>query len=217
MTDYTIIILGGTGQVGAAVVRALLNSSRCREVIMITRRAAASTFGERVRPVVMDTNSATFEQEVAKLVSTTTKPVYGVSCVGIGSGSAKWSEEDILKLEVGVVSAFARGCKASGVSTFALLSAAGASSDSWVRYLRHMGLKEDAIAAIGFTRLAIFRPGIIAGNSHTPGYVAALGRWLPGKGGTIEQDDIGKAFVRELERGDEVGTTILHNRDMRTG
>jgi uncharacterized protein YbjT (DUF2867 family) len=216
MTDYSVVILGGSGQVGSAVIKALLNSSRCREVVMITRRAAASTFGDRVRPVVMDTESASFEPEVAALVQgNAARPVYGVSCVGIGSGSAKWSEQDILKLEVGVVSAFARGCKAGGVSRFGLLSAAAANPRSWIRYARHMGLKEEAVRAVGFSSLAIFRPGIIAGNSHTPGYVAALGRLLPGMGGTMEQEDLGKAFVRELERGDNAGTTILHRGDMR--
>jgi len=214
-TPYTIIILGGTGQVGAAVVRALLNSSQCREVIMITRRAVANAVRERVRTVVMDTEAPGFEREVAALVRNTPRPVYGVSCVGIGSGTAKLSDEAILKLEVGVVGAFARGCKAGGIESFALLSAAGASSRSWIRYSRLMGRKEDTVRAVGFSRLAIFRPGIIAGNVHTPAYVAAFGRLLPGMGGTMEQDDIGKAFVRDLERGESGGTTILHKRDMR--
>src|SRR4029077_5492455 len=40
---------------------------------------------------------------------------------------------------------------------------------------------------------AIFRPGIIAGNAHTPRYAAWLGRLIPGPFGTIEQDDIGRA------------------------
>lgn len=214
MTDYSVVILGGTGQVGAAVVAALLASSRCREVIMISRRALANGLSERVRPVVMDTESAGFEQAVAALVQGVSRPVYGVSCVGIGSGSAKWSEADVIKLEVGVVGAFARGCKAGGIERFALLSAAGANSASFIRFMRLMGGKEDAIRAVGFSRLVVFRPGIIAGNKHTPGYVAALGRLLPGRGGTIEQDLIGKAFVRELER-DGVGEAILHNWDMR--
>lgn len=214
MTDYSVVILGGTGQVGSAVVAALLASPRCREVVMITRRDGAGSSGERVRAVVMDTENAGFEQAVATLVQGVSRPVYGVSCVGIGSGSAKWSEADVIKLEVGVVGAFARGCRAGGIERFALLSAAGASSRSFIRYARLMGRKEDAIRAVGFPRLAIFRPGIIAGNKHTPGYVAALGRLLPGRGGTIEQDVIGKAFVRELER-DGVGEAILHNWDMR--
>jgi uncharacterized protein YbjT (DUF2867 family) len=216
MTDYSVVILGGTGQVGSAVVRALRGSSQCREVIMITRRTVANGFGDRVRLVVMDTEAPGFEAEVTALVKRCASgPIHGASCVGIGSGSLAWSEDDIIKLEVGVVGAFARGCKAGGIMSFGLLSAAGANSRGLIRYARLMGRKEETVRGVGFARLAIFRPGIIAGNSHTPGYVAVLGRFLPGRGGTIEQDDIGRAFVREFERRDGAGTTILHNRDMR--
>ena len=42
---------------------------------------------------------------------------------------------------------------------------------------------------LGFPQLAIFRPGIIAGNIHTPAYAALLGRLIPGPFGTIDQDD----------------------------
>ena len=68
----------------------------------------------------------------------------------------------------------------------------------WIRYVRVMGLKEEMVQATGFQRLAVFRPGIIAGNAHTPRYVAWLGRLIPGRFGTIEQDDIGRAFVAEF-------------------
>src|SRR5271165_1404283 len=37
-------------------------------------------------------------------------PVYGASCVGVGKGSRKWSEEELKALEIGVVGGFARGC-----------------------------------------------------------------------------------------------------------
>jgi hypothetical protein len=53
--------------------------------------------------------------------------------------------------------------------------------------VRVMGLKEEAVQSVGFKRLAIFRPGIIGGNAHTPGYVAWLGRFIPGRFGTIGQ------------------------------
>ena len=65
----------------------------------------------------------------------------------------------------------------------------------WIRYVRVMGLKEEMVQATGFERLAVFRPGIIAGNAHTPRYVAWL---IPGRFGTIEQDDIGRDFVAEF-------------------
>jgi uncharacterized protein YbjT (DUF2867 family) len=125
-------------------------------------------------------------------------PVYGASCVGVGTGSLQWSEQDLKALEIGVVGGFARGCHAGGIVRFALLSAAGSNSQSRIRYARVMGLKEEAVQAVGFTRLAIFRPGIIGGNVHTPRYAAWLGRLIPGPFGTIEQDDIGRAFVAEF-------------------
>jgi uncharacterized protein YbjT (DUF2867 family) len=74
----------------------------------------------------------------------------------------------------------------------------GSTAKSRIRYVRVMGLKEEMVQGTGFQRLAVFRPGIIAGNAHTPRYVAWLGRLIPGRFGTIEQDDIGRAFVAEF-------------------
>ena len=79
-----------------------------------------------------------------------------------------------------------------------------------------MGLKEETVQAIGFNRLAIFRPGIIGGNVHTPGYVAWLGRLLPGPYGTIEQDGIGRAFAAEfISNSAPDGVAYLENGAMR--
>jgi hypothetical protein len=66
-------------------------------------------------------------------------PVYGTSCVGVGSGSMKWSEEQLKALEVGVVGGFARGCLAGGIARFSLLSAVGSDANSRFRYERVMG------------------------------------------------------------------------------
>jgi hypothetical protein len=79
-----------------------------------------------------------------------------------------------------------------------------------------MGLKEETVQRTGFQRLAIFRPGIIAGNVHTPGYIAWLGRFIPGSFGTIEQDDIGRAFVAEFIDGSaRNGIAYFENEAMR--
>jgi uncharacterized protein YbjT (DUF2867 family) len=120
------------------------------------------------------------------------------------------------ELEIGVVGGFARGCRAGGIIQFFLLSAVGSTAKSKIRYVRVMGLKEEAVQAIGFQRLAIFRPGIIAGNAHTPRYVAWLGHLIPGRFGTIEQDDIGRAFVAEfISSSAENGVVYLENGAMR--
>lgn len=198
---FRVVIIGGTGQVGAAVVRALTNEPSCTEVVMVNRRETPEPASPCVRQVVLDTSAPGFADQVAALVRDVAAhgdPVHGASCVGVGQGSMQWSEEDLKALEIGVVGGFARGCYAAGVRHFALLSAAGSSSSSRIRYSRVMGMKEEAIQAIGFTRLALFRPGIIAGNAHTPPYLAWLGRLIPGAVGTIDQDQIGRAFAAEF-------------------
>jgi uncharacterized protein YbjT (DUF2867 family) len=161
--------------------------------------------------VIMDTAAARFPDEVTTLAQGMVArgdPVYGASCVGVGKGSLNWSDEELKALEIGVVGGFARGCHAGGITRFALLSAAGSSARSRIRYARIMGLKEESVQAIGFKRLAIFRPGIIGGNVHTPRYLAWLGRLIPGSLGTIEQDDIARAFVAEFISSPAAGGTV---------
>jgi uncharacterized protein YbjT (DUF2867 family) len=198
---FRVLIMGGTGQVGAAVVRALAAEPSCLEIVMINRKAMSQAVDSRVHEVVLDTAAAEFPAEVTKLAQSLVAqgdPVHGASCVGVGSGSMKWSEEQLKALEVGVVGGFARGCRDGGITRFALLSAVGSNAKSRFRYVRVMGYKEETVQGVGFQRLAMFRPGIIAGNAHTPGYLAWLGRLIPGPFGTIEQDDIGRAFVAEF-------------------
>ncbi len=216
---FRVLMIGGTGQVGAAVVRALVAEPSCGEVVMVNRRTADLSPDRRLRQVTMDTAGERFPTEVSRLaadIAALGDPVYAASCVGVGKGSLNWSEAELKALEIGVVGGFARGCHAGGVSRFALLSAAGSTPKSRIRYARVMGLKEKAVRDIGFERLAIFRPGIIAGNAHTPRYVAWFGRLIPGQFGVIEQDDIGRAFAAEFMTPDgPQGVVYLDNAAMR--
>jgi transposase, IS5 family len=103
-----------------------------------------------------------------------------------------------------------------GVKVSVATRPAGSTAKSRIRYVRVMGLKEDTVQGIGFQRLAIFRPRIIAGNAHTPRYAAWLGRLIPGRFGTIEQDDIGRAFVAEfISSSAPNGVVYLENGAMR--
>src|ERR1700676_184223 len=162
--NFAAIILGGTGQVGGAAVAELLATSECREVVMVTRKPIAPR--SRVRNAVLDTGAADFAERTAALARGVLNqgPVSAVSCVGVGSGSMRWSEEELQRLQLGVVGAFALGCHAAGLAEFCVLSAAGSSAGSRFRYARIMCMKEDPVRNIGFTRLAIFGAGIIVGN-----------------------------------------------------
>jgi hypothetical protein len=100
--SFAVIILGGTGQVGGAAVAELLATSECREVVMVTRKPIAPR--SRVRNVVLDTGAADFAERTAALAreGLSQGPVSAVSCVGVGSGSMRWSEEELQRLELGV-------------------------------------------------------------------------------------------------------------------
>ena len=202
--SFAAIILGGTGQVGGAAVAELLAIPECREVVMVSRKPIAAR--SRVRNVVLDTGAADFTERTAVLAGEVFSqgPVSAVSCVGVGSGSMRWSEEELHRLEVGVVGAFARGCHGASIAQFCLLSAAGSTARSRFRYVRVMGLKEDNVRSIGFTRLAIFRPGIIVGNAHTPAWAGWLGNLVPGPFGNIDQQILGRSIAAEI---------ALHNRE----
>jgi uncharacterized protein YbjT (DUF2867 family) len=219
--QFRVIVIGGTGQVGSAVVQGLLAESACREVVMVTRKSVVIADPARLQNVVMDTGAADFEMRVADLARKVVAGgdrVSAVSCVGVGSGSRQWTEGQLKQLEIGVVGAFARGVRQAGVAQFCLLSAVGADPGSRIKYARIMGLKEAAIQAVNFPRLATFRPGIIVGNAHTPRWVGWLGKMVPGPWGSIEQRDIGKAFVAEIaNRAAETGVAFYDNQGMRKG
>jgi uncharacterized protein YbjT (DUF2867 family) len=207
--NFAVMILGGTGQVGGAAVEELLAIAECREVVMVTRKPVAAR--ARVRAVVLDTGAEDFAARTAALAREVLSqgPASAVSCAGVGAGSARWSEEELKRLELGVVGAFARGCHEAGIAQFCLLSAVGSSARSRIRYARVMGMKEDTVREIGFTRLAIFRPGIIVGNAHTPAWVGLLGGLVPGKFGNIDQRILARAIAAEIAlHGGQAGGVI---------
>jgi uncharacterized protein YbjT (DUF2867 family) len=195
----------------------LLALPECRQVVMITRKPIAAR--SRVRNVVLDTAADDFAAHTAALAREVLAdgPASAVSCVGVGSGSMRWSEEELKQLELGVVGSFARGCHQAGIAQFCLLSAVGSTARSRFRYVRVMGMKEDAVRNIGFTRLAIFRPGIIVGNAHTPAWAGWLGTLVPGPFGNINQRILGRSIAAEIAlHSQDYGEVIRENRAMKT-
>ena len=60
---FRVLIIGSTGQVGAAVVRALLAEPSCAEVVMVNRRATPLAANDRLRQVILDMAAAQFPAE----------------------------------------------------------------------------------------------------------------------------------------------------------
>ena len=143
---FRVVIIGGTGQVGASVVRALVAEPSCVEVVMVNRKARSLPGDPRIREVILDTAAARFPDEVSELARRMVAQgdlVYGASCAGVGKGSLDWSEQELKALEIGVVGGFARGCHVGGITRFGRLSrtisAAPSSPNSWPAR-RHLAL-----------------------------------------------------------------------------
>ena len=91
------------------------------------------------------------------------------SCLGTtlavaGSKDAQW------RVDYDYQYAFAQQCKANGVPTFVLVSAAGAKAQSKLFYNRMKGQLEDAVKALDFSCLLIFQPSVlIRSNSDRAG------------------------------------------------
>lgn len=215
------IIFGGSGEVGGAVVRALVASAKCDKLTMLGRRIVPAFQGvEKVEQAMVDTSAADFEDVVKAKAQGHDA---AISCIGIGSGTLFMSEERMMEVEVGMVGKFARGCKAAGIGTFELLTAWGineTSAKSPIKPFRVMGKKLEAVLSAGFARVAVFKPGVIEGNSHTPSWMSAITGLIPGSFGlgNIRQEDLGRAFAAHLEKraeSQEEPVVYYENRQMR--
>jgi nucleoside-diphosphate-sugar epimerase len=100
---FAVVILGGTGQVGGAAVAELLAIPECREVVMVTGKPIAAR--SPVRNIILDTGAADFAERTAALAREILSQgsVSAVSCAGVGSGSMRWSEEELKRLELGLL------------------------------------------------------------------------------------------------------------------
>lgn len=197
------ILFGGTGEVGGAVARELLSSDVCSKLTMLGRRAVASMHDEaKVDQVLVDTGSPNFEDIVKEMAQ---GHDIAISCIGIGSGTTLMSEKEMIEVEVNMLGKYARGCKAAGIEVFELLTAVGineAHAVSRIKGFRVMGKKYKAVLEVGFEKLAVFKPGMIVGNVHTPKWLTVLTRVIPDSigWGNIRQEEVAQAFVAHLEK-----------------
>lgn len=197
------ILFGGSGEVGGAVARALVRSDLCSGLTMLGRRVVPEMQAEaKVEQVVVDTSASDFEEVVKEKARGHDA---AISCIGIGSGTLWMSEAQMMEIEVDILGMYVRGCKAAGIEIFELLMAVGIDetrANSWIKAVRVMGKKYKTVLDVGFEKLAVFKPGMIVGNAHTPRWMTPITGLIPDSvgWGNIHQDEIAQAFVAHLEK-----------------
>lgn len=197
------LLFGGSGEVGGAVARELIKSDACSQLTMLGRRAVPALQGKaKVEQIVVDTSATDFEEVVKEKAR---GHDVAISCIGIGSGTMSMTEEQMMEIEVNMLGKYARGCKAAGIEIFELLTAVGVKetyADSRIKAFRVIGKKYKTVLDVGFEKLAVFKPGMIVGNAHTPGWLTVFTGLIPDSlgWGNIRQDEVARAFLAHLEK-----------------
>jgi uncharacterized protein YbjT (DUF2867 family) len=197
--QYRALVLGATGNVGGRIVHLLINNPRCRTVIVVTRRRTDAFANPKVIEVVV--NMDRLEEELAPHAKGVD---IALAAFGVGKGSAKMPEEEVRKIEIAYPQAFCRAAKAGGARVGGVMTAASANPESGMKYVKIIGEKEKAVASVGFDFLGLYRPGVILGNTNTPGilgYVMPLLHWaMPSKYHSIHKNDLARAMAVQSER-----------------
>ena len=154
------LIIGATGATGKDLVTLLLNDNAYSEVHCFVRKPMSITHPKLYAHVV---NFETPEAWADLLHGDVAFSCLGTTLAVAGSKEAQW------RVDYDYQYAFAQQCKANGVPTFVLISAAGATAQSKLFYNRMKGQLEDAIKALGFASLLIFQPSILVRSNSDRG------------------------------------------------
>jgi uncharacterized protein YbjT (DUF2867 family) len=197
--QYSVIVLGGTGNVGGRIVQLLIKNPLCKKVVSVARRKTNVFADPKVAEVVV--NMDRLEEEVAPHAQGVD---IALAAFGVGKGSSKMSEEEVRKIEIAYPQAFCRAAKAGGARVCGVMTAAGADPNARMKYAKIIGEKEKAVESLKFDFLGVYRPGVILGNSNTPGilgYVMPLLHWaMPSKYHSIHKNDLARAMVAQSEQ-----------------
>jgi uncharacterized protein YbjT (DUF2867 family) len=152
-----VLLAGATGLVGGHCLRQLIRRAD-RQVVAVVRRPLGLHL-----PFLQ-----TMVSELARLQDmpppALTTPG-GAALCALGTTLRKaGSPEAFRAVDRDGVLAFARWCQQLGARSFVLVSSVGASATSRSFYLRVKADAEREVAALGWTRLVILRPGLLLGR-----------------------------------------------------
>jgi uncharacterized protein YbjT (DUF2867 family) len=198
-TQYSAIVLGATGNVGGRIVQLLMKNPLCKKLVVVTRRKTDAFADPKAVEVVV--NMDRLEEEILPHAQGVD---IALAAFGVGKGTRKMSDEEVRKIEIMYPQAFCRAAKAGGARVCGVMTAAGANPESGMKYVKIIGEKEKAVESVHFDFLGLFRPGVILGNTNTPGalgYVMPLVHWaMPSKYHSIHKNDLARAMVAQSEQ-----------------
>ena len=175
-----LLVAGGTGLVGAAVIRERLADRGWQGCIIAPVRRTPAFADPRLVPVVAPLTEAGDDDRVVAVMRErcggARLDTY-VSCLGTTLEVAG-SREAFIAVDRELVLRLARVSFGLGARKAVLVSSVGASRQSGNFYLRIKGEVEDAMAEAGFKRLDILQPGLLLGPRNEVRHGEALAQKL---------------------------------------
>ncbi|NCW12919.1 MAG: NAD-dependent epimerase/dehydratase family protein [Chitinophagia bacterium] len=157
MSHYTAIVIGATGATGSEVLVQLLSDSYFNKVIVFSRRPLALE-NDKLEMHVVDFDNIQSWGHLIK--GDILYSALGTTLREAGSSTQQFKIDYSYQYEV------AKAASDNGVGTYILVSSYGANAKSAIFYSRMKGQLDDAVQQLAFSKIHIFRPGIL-GRQNT--------------------------------------------------
>jgi oxidoreductase len=222
----TAVVLGATGATGEHVVTELLSRPHLFERVRTVgrREATVASLGPSVelsRAADATRVLRAAQQGGGRLTHfivnadalEDASPFEGADAVFCCIGTTRrdaGSDEAFRSVDLHAVSRLARLARAAGVRHFALVSSVGASPTSWFLYPRTKGEAEEAVKAMGFESVSVFRPGLLGRGDKTR-LIEKVAGWVSP---VLQVSDLARSMVLDAARriaAKDKGPTLLDN------
>ena len=165
----TALLAGATGLVGGALLSLLLASERYAKVVVVGRHPVAVQHPKLTQVV---TELSQLEAVRLCLIADDVYCCLGTTRQQAGSKEAFFEVDFLYVVKLAAVTA------GKFAAQFMVVSAIGASSESYFYYSRVKGEMEAAVRQTPFQAIHIFRPSLLLGARARPRLGERLGGWL---------------------------------------
>jgi uncharacterized protein YbjT (DUF2867 family) len=213
----SVLVAGATGLVGRQLLAQLLADRHTGIVHALVRRDVLD----------LPTSDRLLRHRI-DLTRALTLPAAAVAYIALGTTiKAAGSQAAFATNDRDAVIAIAKAAQQAGVTRLAVVSALGADAQSSIFYNRVKGEMEAGLAALGFKRLVIVRPSLLAGRRDLLGQPLRLGekvaltllapidRLLPMRLRPIDAAVVARAMRRAL-RADGPAVQIVDSAELQS-
>ena len=167
------IICGHTGATGSALINVLTALPECESIVAVGRRENLDHLNNpKLKQYVFDNmfELSTIQPNIANGCN------FAFCCIGTTFNDVfKKSKADEYKsVDFVIATEFAKMAKLANVEFFAIITGDKSDSNSQFRMTRVKGETEDFVTSLGFSRVAILRPGLLNRGKGRRGWLEQL-------------------------------------------